>query len=290
MGMMDDCGAGTAALSLLAAGSPAEVNRANYAGELPLHAAAENGHSAALAVLVGHQAWLDRPSAATGKTALFAAADACSAGSVEVLADAILRTHSFIAMWVLRQPWADRSAEPARSWSALQLCEARGAEWLPVVQLLRAAEASGTVGAQQRLAWARVGEQFFSPADSASVGVAEANETPSLAVLATRRREERLRQQKQQQQPQGRPLSTALVGVIGRVIGLQPSCSVAARCLAQQCAAAESRHESKPTDAAGTSSQLPAVPLKQLSGSMESLSAMAQQRTAAPGALAGSGK
>lgn len=245
-------GQGTAALSLLAATSPTEVNRANYAGELPVHVAAENGHSAALAVLVAHHAWLDRPSAVTGKTALFAAADACSAGSVEVLADAILRTHSFIALWVLRQPWADRSTEPARSWSALQLCEARGAEWLPVVKLLRAAEASGTVGAQQRLAWAKVGQQFFSAPDSASVDVDEANETPSLAVLATRRREERLRQQKDQPQPQGplrplimrRPLSTALVGVIGRVIGLQPSCSVAARCLGQQCEAEESRDES----------------------------------------------
>ena len=63
----------------------------------------------------------------TRRSGELAAADACSVASVEVLADAILSTHSFIALWMLRQPWEDRSVDPPRSWSALQLCEARAA-------------------------------------------------------------------------------------------------------------------------------------------------------------------
>lgn len=240
------------ALELLASSSVVEVNRPNSVGELPVHVAAENGHAAALAVLVAHQAWLDRPSPVTRKTAIFAAADACCVAAVEVLADAILRTHSFVAMWMLRHPWEDRSVEPVRSWSPLQLCEARGEDWRPVVKLLHAAEASGTVGAQQRLAWAKVGQQFISPPpeDSAPEYDAGVHETPTMTVLALRRREQRLRLQQvhrttqqpgdmvastQVQQQKSRPYNSVFVEVIGRAIGLQPTCSVAARYLAQSC-------------------------------------------------------
>jgi hypothetical protein len=281
------------AVELLASSSEAEVNRPNYAGELPVHVAAENGHRDALAVLVAHQAWLDRPSPATGKTALFAAADACSTAAVEVLADAILRTHSFVALWMLRHPWEDRSAEPVRSWSALELCEARGEDWLPVVKLLHAAEASGTVGAQQRLAWAKVAQELLPPPpdDSGLEDGITVHETPTM--MALRRREERLRQQQidrgthrpadrvastraQQQQP--RSHNGVLAGFIGRAIGLQPTCAVAARCIAQHCDET-SKHATWLATAA--TAQRARAKLKQTTGSMESLSTMAHQRTAA---------
>ena len=233
-----------ATLELLAASSGVEVNRANFAGELPVHAAAENGHAEALRVLCANGAWLDRPSEATHKTALFGAADARSVGSVEVLADAIVRTHSFIALWLLRRG-------PA-AMSPLQMCEARGVDWRPIAELLRAAEATGTVGAQQRLAWARVGLELLPPPPAAGEGGGDATEAPSMSLMVLRRREHRRMAGKDGLILTERlglfagPHSSTIVTLLGRAIGLQPPCAVAARCLAQQLAEHEMEMLGKP--------------------------------------------
>ena len=227
----------------LAAVSSAEVNHASYAKELPVHAAAENGHAAVLRVLVQHGAILDRLSGVTKKTPLFGAVDACSPEAVEVLLDAIILRCGFVALWVIRRPWRDPAG---REWSPLELAKARGQVWegspnLKVVDLLEAAEGSGTVGAQQRLAWAKVGVALFDP-EAEQPAEAEVEETPGLLLLAIRRQNAR---QSGGAAAEAKPAAAALaavsgpgtqrlIGEVGRLVGLQPAVAVAMRARAEQ--------------------------------------------------------
>jgi hypothetical protein len=136
--------------------SHAELHCRNHVGNQPLHLAVANGCVGVVRCLVEPAVGVDLESrGAQRKPPIFLAMDAKHAPILELLADAIVRRFHYASTFVLRQAWVDTAS--GDGWAALEMARARGAGWEEHAALLRAAERTATVGAQQRLAWHAAG-------------------------------------------------------------------------------------------------------------------------------------